>query len=95
MDIFNRHEIFEIEVLEKMKSTKILDPLVFGGGTMLRLCHELGRYSVDLDFWFIKEIPFVTPGFIEYFFPFGTWSKMHIQTRQIEGFTFQLSFFDV
>jgi hypothetical protein len=24
---------------------------------MLRLCHELRRYSVDLDFWFIKKIP--------------------------------------
>ena len=23
---------------------------------MLRLCHELGRYSVDLDFWFIKPV---------------------------------------
>jgi hypothetical protein len=22
---------------------------------MLRLCHGLNRYSVDLDFWFIKE----------------------------------------
>lgn len=29
--------------------------LVFGGGTMLRLCHELKRYSVDLDFWRIKD----------------------------------------
>ena len=24
---------------------------------MLRLCHELNRYSADLDFWFIKRIP--------------------------------------
>ena len=39
-----------------MKSTKLLDPLVFGGGTMLRLCHDLNRYSVDLDFWFLKKI---------------------------------------
>ena len=23
---------------------------------MLRLCHDLPRYSVDLDFWFSKEI---------------------------------------
>ena len=50
-----QHEIFEIEVLDRMKSAKLLDPLVFGGGTMLRLCHELPRYSVDLDFWFIKK----------------------------------------
>jgi hypothetical protein len=23
---------------------------------MLRLCHELNRYSVDLDFWFVKKV---------------------------------------
>nr|MBC8246199.1 nucleotidyl transferase AbiEii/AbiGii toxin family protein [Deltaproteobacteria bacterium] len=56
MDILKQHEIFEIEVLGKMNSSKMLEPLVFGGGSMLRLCHELNRYSVDLDFWFIKEI---------------------------------------
>jgi len=57
MDIFSQHEVFEIEVLDRMNSAKVLEPLVFGGGTMLRLCHELKRYSVDLDFWFIKKIP--------------------------------------
>lgn len=57
MDIFEQHEAFEIEVLDKMNSAKLLDPLVFGGGTMLRLCHELNRYSADLDFWFIKQVP--------------------------------------
>ena len=57
MDTFKQHEIFEIEVLDRMKSAKLLDLLVFGGGTMLRLCHELPRYSVDLDFWFIKKTP--------------------------------------
>jgi len=56
MDTFDKHEIFEIEVLEKLKNNKLLEPLVFGGGTMLRLCYELKRYSVDLDFWFIKRI---------------------------------------
>ncbi|HAJ32983.1 MAG TPA: hypothetical protein DCK79_06385 [Candidatus Atribacteria bacterium] len=25
--------------------------MIFGGGTMLRLCYNLRRYSVDLDFW--------------------------------------------
>lgn len=55
MDILRQHEIFEIEVLDKMNSAKVMEPLVFGGGTMLRLCHELDRYSVDLDFWFIKK----------------------------------------
>ena len=57
MDILRQHEIFEIEVLDSMKSVKVLDHLVFGGGTMLRLCHELKRYSNDLDFWFIKSVP--------------------------------------
>ena len=56
MDILRQHEIFEIDVLEKMNSIKALEPLVFGGGSMLRLCHELNRYSVDLDFWVIKRI---------------------------------------
>jgi len=57
MDTFREHEKFEIEVLDKMKSARVLEPLVFGGGTMLRLCHELNRYSADLDFWFVKKIP--------------------------------------
>ena len=56
MDIFRKHEAFEIEILDKMNSAKVLEPLVFGGGTMLRLCRELSRYSVDLDFWFIRRI---------------------------------------
>jgi hypothetical protein len=56
MDILRQHEKFEIEVLDKMNSAKLLEPLVFGGGSMLRLCHELNRYSADLDFWFIKKI---------------------------------------
>jgi len=55
MDILQRHEILEIETLESMNSGKFLEPLVFGGGTMLRLCYELNRYSVDLDFWFVKK----------------------------------------
>lgn len=57
MDILRQHEVFEIEVLDKMNSIKALEPIVFGGGSMLRLCHELNRYSVDLDFWVIKTIP--------------------------------------
>jgi len=56
MDIFSQHELFEIEALDRMKSARLLEALVFGGGSMLRLCHELGRYSVDLDFWFIKHV---------------------------------------
>lgn len=56
MDTLKQHEVFEIEVLDRMNSAKMLDPLVFGGGSMLRLCYELNRYSVDLDFWFVKNV---------------------------------------
>lgn len=46
-----KQEQFETEVLEKLNSTKALNKLVFIGGTMLRLCYGLNRFSVDLDFW--------------------------------------------
>ncbi|MHB2155092.1 nucleotidyl transferase AbiEii/AbiGii toxin family protein [Calditrichota bacterium GD2] len=54
MNWLEQHEVFEMEVLEKLKSSRLLESLIFGGGTMLRLCHELPRYSVDLDFWKLK-----------------------------------------
>lgn len=54
MSLLEQHEIFEIEILERMKNARLLESLVFGGGTMLRLCHELPRYSVDLDFWKLR-----------------------------------------
>ncbi len=44
-------ERFEMEVLDRLNSGRFLQRLYFGGGTMLRLCHGLDRYSVDLDFW--------------------------------------------
>ncbi|NCS85463.1 MAG: nucleotidyl transferase AbiEii/AbiGii toxin family protein [Cyanobacteria bacterium] len=44
-------EILEIETLDLLNSKNVLDKLYFGGGTMLRLCHNLNRYSTDLDFW--------------------------------------------
>ncbi|MDD5132397.1 MAG: nucleotidyl transferase AbiEii/AbiGii toxin family protein [bacterium] len=56
MQDLKKHEQFELEVLERLNSGRFLRNLVFGGGTMLRLCHGLGRYSVGLDFWVIKEI---------------------------------------
>jgi len=58
MEELKKHELFEIEVLEKLKNAKFLLPLVFTGGTMLRLCHDMRRYSSDLDFWFIKKVNF-------------------------------------
>ena len=49
------HEKFEMAFLNLLSSRRLIDGLVFGGGTMLRLCHELPRYSLDLDFWFYRE----------------------------------------
>jgi predicted nucleotidyltransferase component of viral defense system len=51
-----KHEEFELEVLDRLNSGRFLADLIFGGGTMLRLCHGLDRYSVDLDFWVVKVI---------------------------------------
>ena len=45
-----QQEIFEIEVLAWLKNKGFLRNTIFGGGTMLRLCYGLKRYSVDLDF---------------------------------------------
>ena len=56
MDIFKLHEKFEIEALEGLKNADLLRPLVFGGGTMMRLCYGLNRHSTDLDFWFVKKV---------------------------------------
>jgi hypothetical protein len=57
MNILSRHELFEIEVLDKLKNAKLLERLIFGGGTMLRLCHEMKRFSADLDFWKMTKVP--------------------------------------
>jgi len=51
-----QHEQFELEVLDRLNSGRFLTNLIFGGGTMLRLCHGLDRYSVDLDFWVVKDL---------------------------------------
>jgi len=58
MNIFEKHEIFEIEVLTYLKNNNLLSPLVFAGGTMLRLCYDSDRYSTDLDFWFIHPVDY-------------------------------------
>ena len=52
------HENFEMSLIQWLRSKRFLESLVFGGGTMLRLCHELPRYSLDMDFWFFKETDF-------------------------------------
>lgn len=51
MQTLQNLEVLEIEILELLNSIKVLESLYFGGGTMLRLCHNLNRYSTDLDFW--------------------------------------------
>lgn len=55
MKDLERHEALEMRVLDEMRQTRILDELVFGGGTMLRLCYDLPRYSVDFDFYLKKK----------------------------------------
>ena len=54
MKELEKQEIFEIEILEWLKNKRFLNKLIFGGGTMLRLCCGLPRYSVDLDFWLYR-----------------------------------------
>lgn len=49
------HEQFELEILARLQSGRFLGALIFTEGTMLRLCHGLDRYSVDLDFWAAKD----------------------------------------
>ncbi len=56
MEDLIKQERFEIEVLEYLNSGGFLKDLVFCGGTMLRLCFGLNRFSVDLDFWIIKDM---------------------------------------
>ncbi|MEW6009107.1 MAG: nucleotidyl transferase AbiEii/AbiGii toxin family protein [Candidatus Omnitrophota bacterium] len=53
-----KQEQFELEVLDKLNSKRFLNSLILGGGTMLRLCFGLERFSVDLDFWVIKKVNF-------------------------------------
>jgi hypothetical protein len=48
-------EQFEMETLDAMNRIRVLEKLHFGGGTMLRLCHGLNRYSTDMDFWLKPE----------------------------------------
>ncbi len=55
MELYKQHEQFEMQVLSDLQSARLLEKLVFGGGTMMRLCHELNRYSVDLDFYLKKR----------------------------------------
>ena len=49
------HEALQMAMLHWLGSKRFLVSLVFGGETMLRLCHELPRYSFDLEFSFFKK----------------------------------------
>lgn len=55
MEELNRHEEFEMLVLDAMRKSRALEQLIFGGGTMLRLCYDLPRYSIDFDFYLKKD----------------------------------------
>ena len=43
-------EILHYDIFNALNSEKILDSLVFQGGTSLRLCRGSSRFSEDLDF---------------------------------------------
>lgn len=58
MERLAEHEAFEMAVLQWFRAVGLSPSLAFGGGTMLRLCHEMPRYSMDMDFWFFKELDF-------------------------------------
>lgn len=55
MNILAKHEEFEMEILDHMRRLAILDQLVFGGATMLRLCFSMKRYSSDFDFYLARS----------------------------------------
>lgn len=44
-----------MEVLHFLNSKRLLHEVVLGGGTMLRLCFDMNRYSVDMDFYFKRK----------------------------------------
>ncbi|MBW1613169.1 MAG: hypothetical protein B6I32_07995 [Desulfobacterium sp. 4572_20] len=50
-----KHEALQMAMLQWLGSKRFLASLAFGGETMLRLCHELPRYSFGLEFSFFKE----------------------------------------
>ena len=55
MQALIKQEQFELEVLDRLNSAQLLNNLVFTGGTMLRLCYGLNRFSIDLDFWITQN----------------------------------------
>ena len=61
MKMLQQHEALEMLVLDQMRKIRILDHLIFGGGTMLRLCFDLPRYSTDFDFYLAKNRRFFLP----------------------------------
>lgn len=58
MHPLEQQERFEMEVLVLLNNKRILDSLIFGGGTMLRLCYGMNRFSADMDFYFKKRVDF-------------------------------------
>jgi hypothetical protein len=49
------HEALQMAMIQWLGSKRFLGSLAFGGETMLRLCHELPRYSLGLEFSFLKQ----------------------------------------
>lgn len=49
-------EYYEIEVLFSLSKTKLVENIIFYGGTALRLAYQSFRFSEDLDFLLIKDL---------------------------------------
>ncbi len=56
MSALHDHERFEMELLKWLTDHGFISSVVFGGGTCLRLCFGLPRYSVDLDFFCLQSL---------------------------------------
>ena len=55
MKALRDHETYQMAMLQWLASKRFLGSLAFEGGTMLRLCHELPRFSLDMGFCFFKQ----------------------------------------
>ena len=53
-------ELLHYDILFALSEHKLLDQLTFQGGTALRLCYQLRRFSEDLDFVSGQHIPYST-----------------------------------
>ncbi|MFH0948050.1 MAG: nucleotidyl transferase AbiEii/AbiGii toxin family protein [Elusimicrobiota bacterium] len=87
MEDLKKHEAFEMEVLEKLKNAGFLFPLVFVGGTMLRLCNDMSRHSSDIDVWFVRKI-----NYAKYYKNLATFLRKNYTVKDAKSKYFTLLF---